>query len=122
MRDIKFRGLNHDEWIYGDLQRDSEGTFYIVEHTKEGLTFAVDSETVGQYTGLKDKNDKEIYKGDIVKVMDATLAVVKYSNVRGAYYLDCGADIGDVGLLCQYEMLEVLGNQFENSELLKGDE
>lgn len=75
-----------------------------------------------QFTGLYDKNGKEIYEGDIVRVMDSTLAMVKYSDDRGAYYLDCEKKIGDVGLICQYDTIKRVGSIHENPELLEKGE
>lgn len=74
-----------------------------------------------QSTGLKDKDYVEIYEGDIVKVMDSTFAIVKYSDDRGAYYLDCEKKIGDVGLICQYDTIKRVGNVYETPELLEGE-
>ena len=149
MREILFRGIwvhGNKEWIEGDLVRDSEGKPHIVD-TKYAVYWGGESifvcedecevipETVGQYTGLLDKDGKKVFEGDIVKCTDTTYdysftAVVIFGNPNGEYNWGfqlkriSGAsantdillwfDMDDVGACA-----EVIGNIHDNKELLE---
>lgn len=138
MREIEFRGRNTDGiWHYGSLIKSSPITDYkgykweygihtpsIYDNTAH-LNWNLDvtyvrTDTVGQFTGLYDKNGKKIYEGDIVMVdfLD------RYVDVR---YVGGGFEVfeGDYpsALLCAvYEECIVIGNIHDNPELLEKEE
>lgn len=150
MREILFRGKRFDngEWVYWD--RYGRITDINGEPTKTEIDIPtllpyptyisdlpiINDETVGQYTGLTDKNGKKIFEGDIVRLYDTWgewRAVVEFGNPNGNY--SWGWQLNPIGkvdintdILCWVEMedagafCEVIGNIHDNPELLEVQE
>lgn len=129
MRTIKFRGRSCGEWYYGNLYIRKHEEFgdsaYIIGYTETPSTTIVDINTIGQFTGLHDKNGKEIYEGDIIKSSHGTIHYIVYDNDL-ACFKAVAARYNPLG---EYETLskgwvvqfnkEVIGNIHDNPELLK---
>ena len=142
-REIKFRGqkLNSNEWVYGSLayffnnkkntcimpncyfgtrdfgEQDEQGKPIIEDEMALGGFINVKPETVGQFTGLYDKNGKEIYEGDVIKYTqhhfntDMTkekVKVVKWKYDKWGVY-ETNAGESDI---------EIIGNIYQNPELI----
>lgn len=122
MRTIKFRGqrIDNKEWVYGLFFKTSRGSF-VGEYLEEQ---EVIPETVGQFTGLTDKDGEEIYEGDILKsVHTSTLAFMENPVVtwdeKGFYSIDSKNSYWEY--INYYETdteLEIIGNIHTNPELL----
>jgi len=116
MREILFRGKRQDvskgkDWVYGDFnQHDVHHGTSILECGC--INHGVRHETVGQYTGLKDKNGKMIFEGDIVQACDGIMAKVYFDREIASFLADCSY------LLKNHE-LTIVGNIQDNPELLE---
>jgi len=128
MRKIEFRGKweSNGEWIYGSLVAKKNGERLISNYNKllefEGLY--VHPETVGQYTGLKDKNGTEIFEGDIVsRFFDTQRSVVEFTDGCFVSIIQrSGASEPVEEILCNdLSVTKVIGNIHDNPELLKGE-
>jgi len=124
-REIKFRGKSclTVKWFYGFFATDYEYSYIYAYNSIFGKPLAlnpyhVDPKTVGQFTSWKDKNGKEIYEGDIVDtIVLPTPCVVKWDMECAKFIIDLGA--GDYYEFIDIDEIEVIGNRFENPELLE---
>lgn len=151
-REIKFRGISIDEWVYGMLCKVNEGDTEHGEPIKYKIQtdekeygeyvkcFITDENTIGQYTGLKDENGKEIYEGDIIEFsydvftgnFDTKVGRGTIEFIDGAFYIkpfeiedrkvkDTDNEEWFLLYTVNTDTLKVIGNVHENLELLGGD-
>ena len=132
MRTIKFKAKNRIcEWVKGDLLQYLDGTVYIGDNkgpwTDDGFHDSdytrveiVDQDTVCQFTGLLDKNGKEIYEGDILKVAGLGKKI-EVRFVRGVFAFLWNGDLDDEAPINAptQEWAEVVGNIHDNPKLIK---
>lgn len=140
MREILFRGkdfsgvINHS-WCFGSLDTTEDDRAIIIYLDRFGnkCRITVNPKTVGQYTGLKDKNGTKIFDGDIVLVpyidpifkctwndtSPCEWAIVKHCN--GMFYVEY-IESGDKFTLSAMDgYMKIIGNIYDNPELLEGD-
>ena len=136
MREILFRGkrLDNGEWIQGDIvQFPVHGVVRIVEQESSYKDAEVDSDTVGQFTGLTDKNGRKIFEGDIIHLEYSQVFfggeyfgeyTAEVSYKEGCFITD-GINNGDEietplsGF--DNDEVEIIGNIHDNPELLGGE-
>lgn len=144
MREIEFRGkrIEDDKWIYGyywyveeHYANPIENKIHFIKSKNNGIDYGIDIETLGQYTGLKDKNGTKIFEGDVFEEeRDEIRGVVVFEN--GAFKIkwygiktvlkEYGYDDGGWGEIetesfdmYYVDKMEVIGNIHDNPELLE---
>ena len=142
MREIKFRGkrIGTSEWVYGDLihRQIWASSLLVIRVQDDGFDayeeYEVIPETVGQYTGLKDKHGVEIYEGDVVAFEDSdggyeyqdlvmNTGIVEYGELRFYFTNRVAVEMGDFYIKDgRCDDIEVIGNIYDNPELLKGEQ
>ena len=116
MREIKFRVWNKTQKVMGTVEKINFVTGYVVNDSF--VSESEDEEIIlMQYTGLKDKNGKEIYEGDIVENNYIKWVIDWYEG--GVYLKQIGKEYNTWWIGGEYEHSEVIGNVYENPELIK---
>ena len=130
MREILFRGkrVDNGEWVYGAYyglcrMTNKAGDFgyaHLMRQSNDEPLYRVDPETVGEYTGLTDKNGKRIFEGDILSDGDDTYKVVFED---GIFQIDNSHYITGLYVAIHTEKIdEVIGTIYDNPELLEVEE
>ena len=125
MRELLFRGktLDVSEWVYGYyVQQYGTDAIYFKESDENGFErLPIYSETVGQYTGLNDKNGVKIFEGDIVKYAGEIHQVVFEKRNGNAYFGIAISKTETWQFCCEVpaDEMEVIGNIYDDPELLK---
>ena len=122
MRQIKFRAqdIASNKWLYGDLRHHKDDVCIFEQGGTKGEQ--VKRDTVGPFTGLRDINGKDIYEGDILDVSYADEdSYLEVRFVRGVFAFLWNGDLDDE-FPCNaptHEWAEVVGNIYDNPDLLK---
>ena len=140
MRTIKFRGkTKQGEWVTGYYVGKSslnevailppQNVNYDIGYINDSECYYCIADTIGQFTGLYDKNGKEIYEGDILRFgnIPGDVCEVKWNERITAFcirfYFECNLGVRPLGewVICE-RSVAIIGNIHDNPELLKGGE
>ena len=133
MREILFRGKRTDngEWVEGfysaeEYNLNIRKIEYIprIQIIGKCVSMGVITETVGQYTGLTDKNGMRIFEGDLIRSTETgETAIVQWFSEHSAFMIWCKTS-NQVGFLyeCEKSIIEVIGNIHDNPELIGGED
>ena len=128
MREILFRGRCNEvgkyngHWIEGHYGED-EGRNEIFFSTKIGIVgYSCEPESIGQYTGLTDKNGTKVFGGDIISCGYLCDFFVEYSEEDAEYWANFGDSIGSLHTYFDPKRATVIGNIYDNPELLEETE
>ncbi|WP_270223436.1 YopX family protein [Lacticaseibacillus paracasei] len=129
-REIKFRAYsshNHKMYPVSDIEWDIDGRIWVTaDDGKNGIELIDDEAHLMQYTGLQDKNGREIYENDLLQCTsytygngetDKTSLLVKYDEMSAGFI----AGPYMLGKLMDIRKCEVIGNIFEDKQLLEAD-
>ena len=131
MREILFRGKRaiNGDWVYGDFVHGNErkslrdSIFVYDSETQSFNDYEINPSTLGQYTGMKDKNGKLIFEGDIVKTDKFSEPnkqyIIKYDLQFGAFIGQDRYNVYFVTFDGNSGEFEVFGNIYDNPELLE---
>ena len=134
LRTIKFRGFNKKRgiWLYGNYILNRGAHFIAPQEFADGKPwedYEVEEESIGQYTGLVDNKGREIFEGDIIGHEDSTYKGVIEWHQNGYFFINDSwekkysrlSSYRPLGYMLGKYDFKIIGNEFENSELLKGD-
>jgi len=122
MREIIFRGKRIDtgEWVYGDLIQWECGMVEIAPIERDNAQYTVEPDTVGQYTGLKDRNGQDVYEGDLLRTPEGNIMIAEW--VGSGIVTRCLTPTYD-GMMntnrYAFPVSKKIGNIHDNPELLK---
>lgn len=116
MRTIIFRGYSQtfNSWFYGDLLITRQPSTIVCEES--GHEYEVEPNSVGQFTGLHDKNGKEIYEGDILEDTLGRKKLVEY--YKDGFWLNASLEGAEWCLRHVNSSSKIIGSIYENPELL----
>lgn len=122
MREIKFRGKdNYAEWHYGLPYYIGKISTWLAYFNDEGTleNACINTDTLGQFTGMKDRNGKEIYEGDVLRFDgNHTTALRKVEWINGGFQLVGITDVLTTDLPADMQW-EIVGNIYDNLNLLE---